>query len=274
MFSSRRSGTVLVVNGFRSRPALLFCGVLGSACGEPDGTHLPELETRPVPAATSVDYALTFERDPQYATTANAHFPVAKASQSISAWVKPARQDADEAFFTMRRGIESGTMFGFSQGRLTAWSVWGMRIFAQAESSVDPDRWYHVAHVQTQIDDAADIYEQRLYLNGELVAEGAQPPQSRTPTSSWLGSFDGASQQFAGSLDDLRVYARVLSPNEVQAEAAGDPVSTDGLVAYWPFDEAPGTSIAYDRSGRGNHGTLGDGVETFMPERLPSDAAF
>jgi len=261
------------VHGLRLRLALLLGGVLGSACGEPNGAALPELETRPVPAPTSADYALGFERDQQYATTANAYFPVAKASQSISAWVKPARLDVDEAFFTMRRGIESGTMFGFSQGRLTAWSVWGMRIFAQASSSIVPDRWYHVAHVQTQIDDAADVYEQRLYLNGELVAEGEQPPQSRTPTSSWLGSFDGSSQQFAGSLDDLRVYARVLSASEVQAEAAGDVVSTDGLVGYWPFDEVPGTSIAYDRSGHGNHGTLGDGVEAFMPERLPSDAS-
>ncbi|HEY6725660.1 MAG TPA: LamG-like jellyroll fold domain-containing protein, partial [Polyangiaceae bacterium] len=166
------------MNGFRLPLAPLLGGVLGAACGEPDGTRLPGLEARPVPAVTSVDYALSFERDQQYATTANAYFPIAKASQSISAWVKPARQDVDEAFFTMRRGIESGTMFGFSQGRLTAWSVWGMRIFAQADSSVVPDRWYHVAHVQTQIDDAADIYEQRLYLNGELVAEGEQPPQS------------------------------------------------------------------------------------------------
>ena len=264
-----------VVSGFRFRlTQWLALGPALLGCGEPDGTHLPELSERPVPAVTSVDYALVFERDPEYATTANAYFPVAKTSQSISAWVKPARQDVDEAFFTMRRGVESGTIFGFSQGRLTAWSVWGMRIFAQAQGSIVPDRWYHVAHVQTLIDDAEDIYEQRLYLNGELVAEGTQPPQSRTPTSSWLGSFDGSSQQYAGCLDDLRLYARVLSPSEVQAEARGDLVSTDGLVAFWPFDEAPGTSIAYDRSGHGNHGTLGDGVAAFMPERIAREDAF
>ncbi|HEU5077183.1 MAG TPA: LamG domain-containing protein [Polyangiaceae bacterium] len=265
------------MNGCWSRLApsltLLAGGALGSACGEPQGTTLPELEARPVPPATSVDYALVFERDQQYATTANADFPVAKASQSISAWVKPARQDADEVFFTMRRGVESGTMFGFSQGRLTAWSVWGTRIFVQAAASIVSDRWYHVAHVQTLIDDAADIYEQRLYLDGELVAEGAQPPQSRTPTSSWLGSFDGTSLQYQGCLDDLRLYARMLSQSEVQAEAAGERVSAEGLVAFWPFDETPGTSIVYDRSGNGNHGTLGDGVEAFMPDRVPSEAA-
>ena len=228
---------------------------------------LPDLATLPVPEETSVDYALVFESDPQYASTANAYFPVAKASQSITAWVKPARLDVEETFFTMRRGIESGTLFGFSQGRLTAWSVWGMRIFAQATSSITLDRWYHVAHVQTLIDDAADVYEQRLYLDGELVAEGAQPPASRTPTSSWLGSFDGSSQQYAGELDDLRLYARVLSEAEVAAEAAGDSVSSEGLVAFWSFNEAPGTSVAYDRSGNGNHATLGDGVEALMPGR-------
>jgi len=251
----------------------MFAGSISSpGCGDPVGTHLPELSERPVPEATSVDYALVFERDQQYATTANAYFPIAKASQSITAWVKPARLDADETFFTMRRGMESGTIFGFSQGRLTAWSVWGERIFVQAAESVVPERWYHVAHVQTLIDDTDDIYEQRLYLNGELVAEGTQPPQSRTPTSSWLGSFDGSSQQYAGCLDDLRLYARVLSPTEVQAEAAGEAVSSEALVGFWPFDEEPGTSVAYDRSGHGNHGTLGDGVGAFMPGRVPSEA--
>jgi len=262
--------TVTVVKRRRLLVALVVC----SACGEPVGTSLPELSARSVPAQTSVDYALVFERDPEYATTANAYFPVAKTSQSITAWVKPARQDVDETFFTMRRGIESGTIFGFSEGRLTAWSVWGPRVFVQAPSSIVPGRWYHVAHVQTLIDDGEDIYEQRLYLNGELVAEGTLPPQSRTPTSSWLGSFDGSSQQYAGSLDDLRLYARVLSPSEVQAEASSELVSTEGLVGFWPFDEEPGTSIAYDRSGRGNHGTLGDGIEAFMPSRTPSDRVF
>lgn len=266
--------TVPVVKHPRLSVALVVGGALGSACGEPVGTSLPDLEPRAVPARTSVDYALVFERDPEYATTANAYFPVAKTSQSITAWVKPARQDVDETFFTMRRGIESGTIFGFSDGRLTAWSVWGTRIFVQAPSSIVPDRWHHVAHVQTLIDDDEDIYEQRLYLNGELVAEGTQPPQSRTPTSSWLGSFDGSSRQYAGSLDDLRLYARVLSPSEVQAEARGESLSTEGLVGFWPFDEEPGTSVAYDRSGNGNHGTLGDGIEAFMPRRDPSDRAF
>ena len=280
--SSRSSGSVCAVNRSGSlfaqhravRLAALGGAVAALGCGEPDGTRLPELEPRSVPPPTSLDYALVFDREQQYGTTANANFPVAKASQSITAWVKPARLDADEAFFTMRRGIESGTIFGFSQGRLTAWSVWGMRIFVQADTSVVPDTWYHVAHVQTLIDDPTDDYEQRLYLNGELVAEGTQPPQSRTPTSSWLGSFDGTSQQYAGCLDDLRLYARVLSPSEVEAEAAGEPVSSEALVAFWPFDEAPGTSLAYDRSGNGNHGTLGDGVEAFMPDRVPSDRGF
>ncbi len=248
--------------------------VLGAvACGEPAGKALPGLSPEEVPPETSTDYALSFDGEHQYATTATGSFPLAKLSQSITMWIKPTAGDEAQAIFTVRRGMESGTEIGLSEGRVNAWRVYGPRVFVQDEQALAPGSWHHVAHVQTAIDMETDEYEQRLYVDGELVAEGTQAPASRTPISGWLGSFDGSTQMYAGLLDDLRFYARALSPEEVSDEAAGVArPATNRLVLSFSFNEDPSGSVVYDRSGTGNHATLGDGVPSLMPGRVVSDA--
>jgi RNA polymerase sigma-70 factor (ECF subfamily) len=52
----------------------------------------------------------------------------------------------------------------------------------------------------------------------------------------------------------MRGPARSKTP----AVSASGPLSTAGLVGYWPFDEAPGSPVAHDRSGRGNDCVLHD----------------
>lgn len=236
-----------------------------SGCGEPEGASLPELDQKPIPPESAEDRALHFRAENEYATTANSNFPLARFSQTITARIRPESIEGEQAVFTLRRGLESGTQFGLSDGRLTAWSVWGPRVFVQAENSLEPDRWYRVAFVQVTIDELEGLYDQRLYLDGELVAQGTQPPGARTPTSSWLGTFDGEQAQYFGWLDDLSFYARALSDAELSAQVAGESPDSKRLVASWSFNEASGSTIAYDRSGNDNHATLGDGIASLMP---------
>jgi hypothetical protein len=255
-----------------SKPAVMLCALGASACGEPTGASVPEFTPASVPPLTDTDFALSFDGQGQYATTATSYFPIANANQSITVWMKRHDNAGDQAVFTIRRGIESGTLLGLSGGRLTVWSVWGMRVFAQSDV-IEPDRWVHVAHVQVLADEDEGSYDQRLYLDGVLVTQGTLPPQNRTPTSSWIGTFDGTGMPYAGALDDLGLYARALGDDEIEREANGNErPEADRLIASFGFDESPGSSVAYDRSGRGNHATLGDGVRDLMPQRVVSDA--
>ncbi len=113
-----------------------------------------------------------------------------------------------------------------------------------------------------------------LYLDGELN-NGAYT----NGTASSLGygsdrvligaSDDGGTPEnfFGGFVDEVRVYNRALSANEIsglynsgQAKfqtSDNENNLSDGLVGYWPFDgsDISGTN-AYDRSGNGNNGTL------------------
>ena len=87
------------------------------------------------------------------------------------------------------------------------------------------------------------------------------------------GINTGDSENFVGSIDEVRVYNRALSAAEVLAlykQGAAKIATTDqganflsnGLVGYWPFNgkdiywTSATAGTAYDRSGNGNNGTL------------------
>ena len=56
-----------------------------------------------------------------------------------------------------------------------------------------------------------------------------------------------------GWVDDVRMYDRELSEGEIQS--LGTTPTTDGMVAYWPFDDGPGSQTAGESVAQ-NDGTL------------------
>lgn len=86
-----------------------------------------------------------------------------------------------------------------------------------------------------------------------------------------IGNYVNSSSFFQGSVDDLRIYNKVLSADEIKqyydATSGGHaivgspsrPLSTpnaNGLVGYWDFDDCDSCGTAADRSGNGNIGTM------------------
>ncbi|MHC4457062.1 MAG: LamG domain-containing protein [Planctomycetota bacterium] len=69
------------------------------------------------------------------------------------------------------------------------------------------------------------------------------------------GTYTGG--HIDGLIDDVRIYNRVLSAEEIRAGMHQRvDVNEPNLVGYWDFDEGEG-QIAYDMSGNGNNGYLG-----------------
>ncbi|HIE52574.1 MAG TPA: LamG domain-containing protein, partial [Armatimonadetes bacterium] len=74
---------------------------------------------------------------------------------------------------------------------------------------------------------------QRLFINGELKAE-VQRPADGVPTPCdrdfYLGANFGVEAFFRGRLDEVRLYNRALTPEEIAATAAqsSSPVSPSG----------------------------------------------
>lgn len=103
------------------------------------------------------------------------------------------------------------------------------------------------------------------YTNGtaQLFIDGILSSTIQNITKNDLSKMDvfyigtessGAQSQtyFNGVLDDIRIYNRALSTEEVsKLHEAEKPTLKSGLVAYYPFN-----GNAIDESGKGNHGTV------------------
>jgi hypothetical protein len=113
-----------------------------------------------------------------------------------------------------------------------------------------------------------------FYLNGTNVASSGSAPASQ-PLDFCIGSAaaDGCGSGgdmyvWDGLIDDVRVYNRVLSSNEVQELYQYESIPpnlaflSNGLVAYYPFN-----GNANDATSNGNNGTL-LGTATFGVDRF------
>ncbi|MDP3954318.1 MAG: LamG domain-containing protein [bacterium] len=104
----------------------------------------------------------------------------------------------------------------------------------------------------------------RLYVDGE--AEGTPLAISGTITlnNATIGRHSRPSNccYVDGQIDEVRVYNRALSADEIQrlyqltGPKIAKPPLSDGLIGYWNFDVGKGGLTAYDMSSSGNHGTL------------------
>ncbi|WP_085521436.1 LamG-like jellyroll fold domain-containing protein [Tuberibacillus sp. Marseille-P3662] len=98
---------------------------------------------------------------------------------------------------------------------------------------------------------------QKLYIDGELVDSNQASGEIDTSSLEQvtIGCRAGFVDHFwSGEINNLRVYDRGLSDEEVQNNFNGDIVS-DGIVGYWKLNEGYG-QISYDRSPNANNGII------------------
>ena len=101
----------------------------------------------------------------------------------------------------------------------------------------------HIAVVQNVTGGTRLFYIDGVLVNtiGSASFSGAQNGLMRIGNA-----YGGSSQAWNGALDDLRVYDRILSPNEIETirTLRGQDYILDGLAHWWPMNEgAEGTTI-------------------------------
>ena len=111
-------------------------------------------------------------------------------------------------------------------------------------STLSTTEWHHLAAV------GADG-QTRFYVDGAYV--GASDHQS-TSDVALIGNYTGTNQRFAKYLDDVTIWNRPLTPNQVNSLNLGNttPVTLpmSPLVGWWKLDEPSGATVA-DSSGYG-----------------------
>lgn len=214
---------------------------------------------------SSGNQALSFDGLDDYATAGTAQFPAGHNPQTISAWFELEASAGRHALITLRKDGDSGVEVGLQDGLLGAWRVYGNRTLLIATTPVTTGGWHHAAYT-------FDMTTNQIYVDGVLVASSTNLPDERTPTTCWLGTLNGTSDLFRGSIDNFRVFNVVRSEAQIAAEAGGTFSSTDpGLVLDLPCNEDSG-KIVFDHAGLGNDAELGDGIEQRTPTRVASGA--
>jgi Concanavalin A-like lectin/glucanases superfamily len=117
-------------------------------------------------------------------------------------------------------------------------------------SPLPVDRWSDVALTY-------DGDELQLYVNGS-------PASSRPGTTGailtpedplWIGGNRPYGEHFDGVIDEVRIYDRALTRQEIQDDMEMRVTPAPGLVAAYAFDAGSGNTAA-DSSGQGNDGEI------------------
>lgn len=144
----------------------------------------------------------------------------------------------------------------------------------ESVTSLQTGGWYFIAGTY-------DGSIARVYVNGELEAEGA-----RVMDDYYTNFYIGTSYSdyhvsywdiFAGIIDEVTVFSEALSAEQIQTLMQTKPQpSTPNLVGYWSFDEGQG-QVACDSSNNGNDGYLGTDpcdVDDADPNWVESDVPY
>jgi len=96
-----------------------------------------------------------------------------------------------------------------------------------------------------------------VFLNGIEIGSGLGCSSFVDADHLMIGSGYGGNEYFSGSIDDVRIWNRALTQEEILLNMNQTLYQEDGdgLIGYWVFDEGSGNTTL-DYSGNGNNGTI------------------
>lgn len=222
----------------------------------------------------TIGTALSFDGADDYVEIGPGVVPVGE--KSIFSWVKMppvgqcSRVSCDYIIYHGRDSDIGGAVLYFNNGVELRWlNTHSGGFDAKHTVAIDNNQWHFVGI-------AYDGGVHRLYLDGNEIASSTGDDHSTIIAYEGIGGFYGdlSSRGWYGTIDEVAIYNRALSGEEIQANMhrrlAGDEL---GLVGYWDFDEGVG-QIVYDLSGNGNDGLLGStpDADASDPAWIESDA--
>ena len=172
--------------------------------------------------------AVTLDGSNDFVTLGNPAALQLTGSLSISAWINASAFPSDDAVIVSKRsntplGLQLDTSVdrgprtvGF---KLTNAS--GSNMFRYGGTVLQLNTWYHVAGVYNASAQTLDVYVNGQLDNGVLVGT-VTATQQNPSLAVHLGQRPGApgTYNFAGKLDDVRLYSRALTQTEIQADMA------------------------------------------------------
>jgi len=165
---------------------------------------------------------------------------------TVAAWVKPKENNKDEMIvFT---GYMPGFWFFASDSAGHGFDVYisnsSTTCHAYGFGEISENEWYHVAFTYSGS-------QLKLYVNGELNGSDTCSVNISKDGPTYIGSWGGIQQFFNGTIDEVQIFNRVLSPEEIrQLYLMKQQLVRDKN--YWEYD---GTNTFLGNSGNVGIGT-------------------
>ncbi len=174
------------------------------------------------------------------------------ADMTLMTWFKHTTASAQEII--MSKYNEAGyKIIMESDGDITCAldydSTWTPTDSATSTAAIyDDNAWHHIACVKSGATSLS------LYIDGVLIATDSSLTVTNTLTNSdpiYFGvDADAASNDFTGSLDNIKIYTTARTPAQIAWE-----YNRGAPIGWWKLDENTGT-IANDSMGNSTAGTL------------------
>ncbi|MFE1036834.1 LamG-like jellyroll fold domain-containing protein [Streptomyces sp. NPDC058807] len=229
-------------------------------------TH--DAEGQPLETAIT-DKGLSLDGSTGYAATGG---PVleTRSAYTLSAWVRADSLDSKAAVLSSRDGVSSPFIFYYDPGYKT-W-FFGVRKAGEKDwyfgrSAVYPAQagvWTHLAGTYDPAKKELNFYVDGRRQGGTITVEGSWP--STAPLDFGRHQLSsGPAFYFPGSIDEVAVWQRVLTSQEIADEAqllTSEGFAGAELVADWSAARGSGSTITDTTSGYGKTLTLEGGAST------------
>ena len=223
-----------------------------------------------VNSATSTGQALDFDgSDDQVDVNKSTSLDVGNTF-TISAWIysRDAMTTNRKSVYSTRRNnptgswqFEAGGNMGTGANIDNSFGITGVNSWVAVANPgfISPNRWNHI--VATKNGTAST--DTKLYINGTEVSYSERNAYTITDNTDQpvIGEGTSNGQNFDGLIDEVRIYNRALSAEEVKRlynlkkPKVVSGVDNTGLVGYWAFEDGVGT-YADDSSFNENRGAL------------------
>ncbi len=208
---------------------------------------------------------LNFDGTSDYVSINGVANDIVETSFAVSLWLKCADHGGVDRDLVASSHSGGGANFELYISSANLFSIWdGSQGASEITSSISgcDSRWHHAVYSRSGATGTlyVDGISQGTHSSSDVFAVDDLWSIGQTYASLIPDFF------FQGTIDDVRIYSRPLSGTEVlnlynsgsaRINSSQNNLVTNGLLGMWSFDSRDMTSsIAYDRSGSANNGTL------------------
>ncbi|MEE2765541.1 MAG: LamG domain-containing protein, partial [Candidatus Neomarinimicrobiota bacterium] len=207
------------------------------------------------------NYSLSFDGSGDYVDLPDNISFTSSPGFTVSMWVKSPWADGRRGFIEINNGNGSPNSHTQRYALGCNKSNSDIKFFTEGSDLVPSHTFVNyqpnyddLADEWVMLTATADFNSYKLYLNGELVAEETNvSPNDFLLSSSGDARIGGdvygsSINDYTGLMDDVSIWNRALTAEEVASLEYDIQGNESGLIAYWNFDDGDGP-VAADLSG-------------------------